>query len=67
MAENEVYDLVIVGGGPGGLSAGIYAMRVFIFTGFVPNNRLVPAGIRMDHDGYVETMKNAEPTFRESL
>jgi thioredoxin reductase len=26
MAENEVYDFVIVGGGPGGLSAGIYAM-----------------------------------------
>ena len=32
MAENEVYDLVIVGGGPGGLSAGIYAMRAALRT-----------------------------------
>jgi thioredoxin reductase (NADPH) len=28
---------------------------VFIFIGFSPNNQLVPAGIRMDHDGYVMT------------
>lgn len=28
---------------------------VFIFIGFVPNNGLVPAGIQMDHDGYVVT------------
>jgi thioredoxin reductase (NADPH) len=27
MSDNELYDLVIVGGGPGGMSAGIYAMR----------------------------------------
>jgi thioredoxin reductase (NADPH) len=33
---------------------------VFIFIGFVPNNRLVPAGIRMDHDGYVETDEKCE-------
>lgn len=32
MAENEVYDLAIVGGGPGGLSAGIYAMRAALQT-----------------------------------
>jgi len=28
---------------------------VFIFIGFVPNNRLVPAGIKMNADGYVVT------------
>jgi thioredoxin reductase (NADPH) len=28
---------------------------LFIFIGFVPNNRLVPAGIRKNADGYVVT------------
>ena len=28
---------------------------VFIFIGFVPNNRLVPAGIKLNADGYVVT------------
>ena len=32
MTENEIYDLIIVGGGPGGLSAGIYAMRAALKT-----------------------------------
>ncbi len=29
---NDIYDLIIVGGGPGGLSAGIYAMRAALKT-----------------------------------
>ncbi len=33
---------------------------VFIFIGFSPNNQLVPAGIKMDHDGYVETDEKCE-------
>jgi len=32
MSESEMYDLIIVGGGPGGLSAGIYAMRAALKT-----------------------------------
>lgn len=32
MPETEMYDLVIVGGGPGGLSTGIYAMRAALKT-----------------------------------
>jgi thioredoxin reductase (NADPH) len=32
MSQNSIYDLVIVGGGPGGLSAGIYAMRAALNT-----------------------------------
>jgi thioredoxin reductase (NADPH) len=32
MSEAELYDVVIVGGGPGGLSAGIYAMRAALKT-----------------------------------
>ena len=32
MSEADLYDVVIVGGGPGGLSAGIYAMRAALET-----------------------------------
>ncbi|MBT8370213.1 MAG: thioredoxin-disulfide reductase [Deltaproteobacteria bacterium] len=32
MSESELYDLVIIGGGPGGLAAGIYAMRAALKT-----------------------------------
>ena len=32
MTTSQVYDLVIIGGGPGGLSAGIYAMRAAMKT-----------------------------------
>lgn len=32
MSQNLFYDLIIVGGGPGGLSAGIYAMRAALKT-----------------------------------
>ena len=32
MSANEIYDLVIIGGGPGGLTAGIYAMRAALKT-----------------------------------
>jgi thioredoxin reductase (NADPH) len=42
MAENELYDLIIIGGGPGGLSAGIYAMRAALKTILI--ERAVPGG-----------------------
>jgi len=32
MAEADMYDLIIVGGGPAGLSAGVYAMRAALKT-----------------------------------
>lgn len=32
MTNNEMYDLIIVGGGPAGLTAGIYAMRAALKT-----------------------------------
>jgi thioredoxin reductase (NADPH) len=32
MTETEIYDLIIVGGGPGGLTAGLYAMRAALKT-----------------------------------
>ena len=33
---------------------------VFIFIGFVPNNQLVPAGTKMNADGYVVTNEKCE-------
>lgn len=30
--QEEVYDVIIVGGGPAGLSAGIYALRAMLKT-----------------------------------
>lgn len=32
MSESELYDVIIIGGGPGGLTAGIYAMRAALKT-----------------------------------
>lgn len=32
MSQNEIYDLIIIGGGPGGLTAGIYAKRAALET-----------------------------------
>ncbi|MBI4776156.1 MAG: FAD-dependent oxidoreductase [Deltaproteobacteria bacterium] len=42
MSENEVFDLIIVGGGPAGLTAGIYAMRAALRTVLI--ERGVPGG-----------------------
>jgi thioredoxin reductase (NADPH) len=42
MATDGIYDLVIVGGGPGGLSAAIYAMRAALKTVLVEKG--VPGG-----------------------
>jgi thioredoxin reductase (NADPH) len=42
MPENELYDLIIVGGGPAGLTAGIYAMRAALNTVLI--ERGVPGG-----------------------
>jgi thioredoxin reductase (NADPH) len=36
------------------------AYGVFIFVGFLPNNQLVPAGIKMNADGYVVTDEKCE-------
>ena len=42
MSNNELYDLVIIGGGPGGLSAGIYAMRAAMKTVLIEKG--IPGG-----------------------
>ncbi|MCG6892309.1 MAG: FAD-dependent oxidoreductase, partial [Desulfobacteraceae bacterium] len=43
MSESEIYDLIIIGGGPGGLTAGIYAMRAALRTVLV--DKAVPGGL----------------------
>jgi len=35
MSENRIHDLIIIGGGPGGLTAGIYAMRAALKTALI--------------------------------
>lgn len=42
MSQREIQDLVIVGGGPGGMSAGIYAMRAMLKTVLIEKG--VPGG-----------------------
>ncbi len=42
MSDSGIYDLIIVGGGPGGLSAGIYAMRAALKTVLI--EMTVPGG-----------------------
>jgi thioredoxin reductase (NADPH) len=37
---------------------------VFVFVGFFPNNQLVPAGVRMNADGYVMTDEKCETGIR---
>lgn len=42
MNESDIYDLIIIGGGPGGLSAGIYAMRAALKTVLI--EKTLPGG-----------------------
>jgi thioredoxin reductase (NADPH) len=42
MPKSDIYDLVIIGGGPGGLSAGLYAMRAALKTVLI--EMAVPGG-----------------------
>ena len=42
MSQKELYDLIIIGGGPGGLSAAIYAMRAALKTVLIEKG--VPGG-----------------------
>ncbi len=37
---------------------------VFVFVGFIPNNKIVPAGIKLNADGYVVTDDKCETDIR---
>jgi thioredoxin reductase (NADPH) len=56
--QEEIYDLIIVGGGPGGLTAGIYAMRaalktVLIEKGMFGGQVAITKGVE-NYPGFIE-------------
>jgi thioredoxin reductase (NADPH) len=57
MSGNGIYDLVIIGGGPGGLTAGIYAMRAALKTALIEMG--VPGG-QMNNSGSIENWPGDE-------
>ena len=57
MSSDDIYDLVIVGGGPGGLTAGIYAMRAALKTALIELG--VPGG-QMNNSDSVENWPGDE-------
>ena len=57
MSGNQVYDLIIIGGGPGGLTAGIYAMRAALKTVLIEVG--VPGG-QMNNSDSVENWPGDE-------
>lgn len=57
MSRNDIYDLIIIGGGPGGLTAGIYAMRAALKTVLI--EMAVPGG-QMNNSDAVENWPGDE-------
>lgn len=57
MPESELYDLIIVGGGPAGLTAGIYAMRAAMKTVLVEKG---VAGGQVNNSDLVENWPGTE-------
>ena len=57
MSGNDIYDLIIIGGGPGGLTAGIYAMRAALRTVLVEAG--LPGG-QMNNSDSVENWPGDE-------
>ena len=57
MSGNDIYDLIIIGGGPGGLTAGIYAMRAALRTALI---ELGAPGGQMNNSDSVENWPGDE-------
>jgi len=57
MTETGIYDLVIIGGGPGGLTAGIYAMRAALKVVLIEKG---VAGGQMNNSDEVENWPGTE-------
>ncbi|MGA7577252.1 MAG: thioredoxin-disulfide reductase [Desulfobaccales bacterium] len=60
LADDQGVRAVILQNKQTGVASELPVDGVFIFIGFLPNNQLVPEGIRMDHDGYVMTDEKCE-------
>ncbi len=60
LANDEGVRGVVLKDTESGSSRELGADGVFIFIGFLPNNQLVPRGIKMDADGYVITDEKCE-------
>ncbi len=58
MSETEIYDCLIVGGGPGGLTAGIYAMRAAFKTALIekglPGGQMAITKDVENYPGFIE-------------
>jgi len=57
VSSSEIYDLVIIGGGPGGFSAGVYAMRAALKTVLIEKG--APGG-QMTLSGEIENYPGIE-------
>ncbi len=57
MANREFYDLIIIGGGPGGLTAGIYALRASMRTVLIeqgaPGGQMINSEAVENYPGFV--------------
>ncbi len=62
--EKDLYDLIIIGGGPAGLTAGIYAgrarIKTLIFSGSPPGGQLMIAGDVDDFPGFPDGIQGTE-------
>jgi len=64
MEEKSIYDLIIIGGGPAGLTAGIYAGRAkrktLLFAGSPPGGQLMIAGDVDDFPGFTDGIQGID-------
>ena len=59
-AKNDNVSSVTLQDNQSGKNRSMAADGVFIFIGFIPNNQLVPAGVKCNADGYVVTDEKCE-------